>query len=174
MQAEGFDRSDLTHLSSFLVHHSGFEHNKRCLLAYVRHRMKKVEQLRWEVGRVIPLDVKQNLSTDEQEHFKKYSASLESYMKECGFDLMANLSPPKEPFVEVRVLESCGEIYTDDGAAVKLEQNTTHYLRRTDVEQLVRQGYLEQTSWVSWLLGSDELDYLSTSWFKFEGMKSFV
>ena len=33
-----------------------------------------------------------------------------------------------------------------DNTIVKLEQNTTHYLRRTDVEQLVRQGYLEQTS----------------------------
>lgn len=51
--------------------------------------------------------------------------------------------PPKDLFVEVRVLRDCGEVMTENGA-VNLEANSTHFLRRVDVEQLIRQGLLEQ------------------------------
>lgn len=55
-----------------------------------------------------------------------------------------DLKPPKDLFVEVRVLKDYGEIVTDKGT-VNLKKNTVHYLRRTDVELLIRQGVLEQT-----------------------------
>lgn len=45
--------------------------------------------------------------------------------------------------MEVRVLRDCGEIMTESGI-VNLEVNSTHFLRRVDVEQLIRQGLLEQ------------------------------
>ena len=41
-------------------------------------------------------------------------------MKDIGFDLTTNIKPPKEPFVEVRVLESCGEIFTEDGIGTQI------------------------------------------------------
>jgi len=44
-----------------------------------------------------------------------------------------DLEPPKDLFVEIRVLSDCGEIVTSDGNIVLLEQNTTHLLRRADV-----------------------------------------
>ena len=47
--------------------------------------------------------------------------------------------------MEVRVLRDCGDIITDSGSTVHLQKNTVHHLRRTDVELLIRQGYLEQT-----------------------------
>lgn len=45
--------------------------------------------------------------------------------------------------MEIRVLRDCGEVVTDTGV-VNLELNTTHYLRRADVDHLIRQGLLEQ------------------------------
>lgn len=53
------------------------------------------------------------------------------------------MQPPKDLYVEVRVLRDCGEIMTENGL-VNLEANSTHFLRRVDVEQLIRQGLLEQ------------------------------
>ena len=52
--------------------------------------------------------------------------------------------PPKDPFIEVRVLKDYGEITTDSGT-VNLQKNTVHFLRRSDVELLIRQGVLEVT-----------------------------
>ena len=45
--------------------------------------------------------------------------------------------------VEVRVLEDCGEIFTDFGV-VNLARNTTHYLRRSVIEPFIRRGAVEQ------------------------------
>jgi len=44
----------------------------------------------------------------------------------------------------VRVLNECGEIITQDGV-VNLQKNTTHFVRKTDIESLVRQGHLIYT-----------------------------
>ena len=54
-----------------------------------------------------------------------------------------DVSPPKELMIEIRVLQSCGEIFTDSGN-VNLERNSTHYLRRSDVEPFIRKGMVEQ------------------------------
>lgn len=45
--------------------------------------------------------------------------------------------------IEVRVLKDCGEIVTDSGP-VNLQQNTYHYLKRSDVEHLIQQNYVEE------------------------------
>lgn len=54
-----------------------------------------------------------------------------------------DLKPPKDLYVEVRVLRDCGEVMTESGL-VNLEAHSQHFLRRVDVEQLIRQGLLEQ------------------------------
>ena len=56
-------------------------------------------------------------------------------------DLTAAPLPPKELFVEVRVVKDCGELQTEHGM-VNLQKNSQHFLRRTDVEHLIKQGYL--------------------------------
>ena len=53
------------------------------------------------------------------------------------------MQPPKDLYIEVRVLKDCGEIFTENGP-VNLEINSTHFLRRVDVESLIRQGMLVQ------------------------------
>ena len=56
---------------------------------------------------------------------------------------LQDLQPPKDLYIEVRVVVDCGEIMTDTGS-VNLEAGTVHFLRRSDVEHLIRQGMLEQ------------------------------
>jgi hypothetical protein len=48
--------------------------------------------------------------------------------------------PPKELFIQVRVLEPCGEIMTDSGPVTLDERGSSHYLRRlviTNVEIII-------------------------------------
>ena len=49
------------------------------------------------------------------------------------------LEPPRDLFVEIRVLKGCGEIMTERGP-VTLDVGSTHYLKRTDVEHLIRRS----------------------------------
>lgn len=56
--------------------------------------------------------------------------------------LLQDLAPPKNLYIEVRVLHDCGELMTESGV-VNLEANSTHFLRRFDAEPLIRQGLLQ-------------------------------
>ncbi|RLN06062.1 hypothetical protein BBJ28_00017166 [Nothophytophthora sp. Chile5] len=75
--------------------------------------------------------------------FNAYDQLLTDYMADFELDLSADLKPPKDLYVEVRVLRDCGEVMTESGL-VNLDAHSTHFLRRVDVEQLIRQGLLEQ------------------------------
>ena len=59
-------------------------------------------------------------------------------------DLGAPLVPPKDLFVEVRVMRELGEIVTTSGAIARLTKGSQHHLKRTDVEQFITLGYLKQ------------------------------
>ena len=61
----------------------------------------------------------------------------------CGVDLFADMQPPKDLMIEVRALEDCGEIMTETGA-INLTKNSTHFVRRADVQHLIRQNMLRQ------------------------------
>jgi GINS complex subunit 1 len=57
-----------------------------------------------------------------------------------NIDLTLDLTPPKELFIEVRIKEDYGEVMLPESGVVTLQKNTTHLLRRTDVEHLIKQG----------------------------------
>lgn len=46
--------------------------------------------------------------------------------------------PPKDPYIQVRVLEDIGEVSLGDHS-VSLTKNSLHILRRTDAEQFISQ-----------------------------------
>jgi GINS complex subunit 1 len=60
--------------------------------------------------------------------------------------VVQDLVPPKHLFIEVRALENVGDIVTDNGSTINLEAGTTHNVRRSDVEHLIRRGSLEHIS----------------------------
>ncbi|CAM9640782.1 unnamed protein product, partial [Chrysoparadoxa australica] len=125
-----------------VVHHEALLRNKRCLMAYVKTRMDKISGLRWEAGSVIPADLQRSMSVQEVEYFNRYNRYLTEYQQAFGLDLTADMQPPKEMSVEVRVLEDCGEVMTDAGP-VRLKKGQTHFLRRSDADSMVRQGLLQ-------------------------------
>ncbi|KAH8303825.1 hypothetical protein KR018_008575 [Drosophila ironensis] len=127
--------------------HAALQRNKRCLLAYLYERSRRIKALRWEFGPIVPADIKQALCEPEIQFFNNYSKSLAAYMCSAGqgqgLDLTNNLRPPKSLYIEVRCLEDYGKFELEDGEVITLKKNSQHYLPRAQVESLVRQGILQ-------------------------------
>jgi len=121
--------------------HLATKRNKRCLAAYHRERLDRLATICWEVGG-IPGETKHVLSPSETEFAASYRELMAFYKAEyLDIDLGSALIPPKDVFVMVRVLKDCGEVQTESGP-VRLRKDSQHYLKRTDVEGFITQGYL--------------------------------
>ena len=117
-----------------------YHRDRRYLLSYLINRLVRIRGLRWETGVVIPEDIRQGLlSAREVDYFSEYNEILNGYCDGIDLDLTADLQPPSQLFIEVLVLEECGELLTENGL-VTLSKGTRAVLRRTDVENLIRQG----------------------------------
>ncbi|GMI08688.1 hypothetical protein TrRE_jg3244 [Triparma retinervis] len=134
------------------LHISTLHRNKRCLLAYQSHRTSKLRDLRFETS-IIPPHLKKQLSKQEIEYFKEYDTLLESYQRSLGLSLtsfvggtLGGEGAPMSNMIEIRVTKKggAGEIITDDGGTVDLKEGTTHFLKRGDVERMIRMGEVEQ------------------------------
>jgi hypothetical protein len=106
--------------------------------------MRRIEALRWEYGAVVPESWSSRMSRGEHDYLRSYGDILTDYMKAVRLDLTSDLQPPKHLYVLVRVKQALGEVALASGSFVKLTQGTTLLLRRSDVEQLVRRGALEE------------------------------
>ncbi|GLE04830.1 hypothetical protein PINS_up013809 [Pythium insidiosum] len=98
-----------------IVNHQCLLRDKRCLLAYIHARLEKIKNLRWETGTIVPAHLAPNLSQKEMQFFHSYDQLLTDYMADFEIDLTADATPPKDLYVEVRVLKDCGEIMTENG-----------------------------------------------------------
>ncbi|PVU95869.1 hypothetical protein BB561_001542 [Smittium simulii] len=92
-----------------------------------------------------------SLFSVEKDFIKDYTSIAKKYRDDVqnslvpGIDLDWTadlLKPPRDLYIEVRVVRECGEIQTETGI-VNLEKGSQHYLRRTDVENLIKLGYLQ-------------------------------
>lgn len=121
-----------------LVNHLCMRRNKRCLLAYHRVRSEKLEEMCWSGKDVLEQepqlqqDSKQgapagagiaseagnqsSLSPEEEEYFRQYGDMLSAYKGQwTDIDLTGSLEPPKDLFIDVRVMKDAGEIQTEYG-----------------------------------------------------------
>jgi GINS complex subunit 1 len=110
--------------------------NKRCLLAYHRTRTDKLEEMVWSGSEVVDLAAHQrapnegrngaelvngegnssSLSPEEEEYVRQYSDLLAAYKGQwTDIDLTGSLEPPRDLFIDVRVLKDAGEIQTEYG-----------------------------------------------------------
>ncbi|CAM1506777.1 Fc.00g064180.m01.CDS01 [Cosmosporella sp. VM-42] len=150
---------------TLLVNHLSMRRNKRCLLAYHRTRTDKLEELVWNGADVVDLSGQQvrdvagtshgastgagdsatsSLSPQEEEYVRQYSDLLAAYKGQwTDIDLTGSLEPPRDLFIDVRVLKDAGEIQTEYGA-ITLTKNSQFYVRQGDVERLIAQGYLQK------------------------------
>lgn len=120
---------------TLLVNHLSMRRNKRCLLAYHRTRTDKLEELVWNGSDVVDLSGQQvrdssaangaptageastsSLSPQEEEYVRQYSDLLAAYKGQwTDIDLTGSLEPPRDLFIDVRVLKDAGEIQTEYG-----------------------------------------------------------
>ncbi|KAL7306496.1 hypothetical protein TKK_0001195 [Trichogramma kaykai] len=134
--------------NTLLVRHYAMNRNKRCLLTYLFHRMRRLRQARWELGSIIPPEISKNLIKPEAQWFHNYNKSLATYMRtigEDGLNILNDIQPPKSLYIEVRCIQDYGRLEFD-GQSVMLKKNTYHLLPRSECESLIRQGYLEHVS----------------------------
>ncbi|RMD44464.1 hypothetical protein DV735_g639, partial [Chaetothyriales sp. CBS 134920] len=118
---------------ALLVDHLAMRRNKRCLLAYHRGRAEKN-----------PGAGESSLSPEEEEYFRQYSDLLASFKGHwTDIDLTGSLEPPRDLFIDVRVLKDAGEIQTEYGT-INLTKNSQFYVRQGDVERLIAQGFLQK------------------------------
>lgn len=120
---------------SLLVRHLCMRRNKRCLLAYHRVRSDKIEEMCWN-GSDLLEQIQQgtskrsdeeglgaadgvntsSLSPEEAEYARQYSDLLAAYKGQwTDIDLTGSLEPPRDLFIDVRVLKDAGEIQTEYG-----------------------------------------------------------
>ncbi|KAK3392986.1 DNA replication complex GINS protein PSF1 [Podospora didyma] len=146
---------------TLLVNHLSMRRNKRCLLAYHRTRADKLEELVWSGADVLDLAGQQtaggangvmgandggasSLSPQEEDYVRQYGDLLAAYKGQwTDIDLTGSLEPPRDLFIDVRVLKDAGEIQTEYGA-INLTRNSQFYVRQGDVERLISQGYLQK------------------------------
>ncbi|KAL4113895.1 hypothetical protein QTP88_017451 [Uroleucon formosanum] len=142
-------------LDAIRLRRAAIERNKRCLLTYIWTRIQRLKKMRWEIGAILPSDVRQNLSQSEIEWFNNYCKSLVSYMKTIGPDTGLNLTqdtkPLKSLYTEVRSLVDAGKLELESGEVLILRKNSQYMLSRSQAEPLIRQGVLEQfpSTWKS-------------------------
>lgn len=123
---------------TLLVNHLSMRRNKRCLLAYHRTRTDRLEELVWKGYDVVDLAGQQvrdgqtglntaqgvgasssgtsSLSPQEEDYVRQYSDLLAAYKGQwTDIDLTGSLEPPRDLFIDVRVLKDAGEIQTEYG-----------------------------------------------------------
>lgn len=127
-----FDPSaDQATACTLLVNHLSMRRNKRCLLAYHRTRTDKLEELAWAGSDVLDLAGQQpggannaalvdggasSLSPQEEDYFRQFGDLLAACKGQwTDIDLTGSLEPPRDLFIDVRVLKDAGEIQTEYG-----------------------------------------------------------
>ncbi|KAK0089495.1 hypothetical protein PV325_007058 [Microctonus aethiopoides] len=135
---------------SVQLRHAALNRNKRCLLAYVYNRMRRLRQARWEFGSILPTEISVNMLSLESQWYQAYNKSLATYMRSIGdnqgLNLTMDMMPPKSLYIEVRCLVDYGKFELDDGQVISLKKNTHHLLPRAQCEPLIRQGILEHVN----------------------------
>ena len=51
--------------------HAAIDRNKRCVLAYIADRAKRIQAMRWQFGAVLPPEIKANMNEAETQFFSK-------------------------------------------------------------------------------------------------------
>ena len=76
-------------------------------------------------------------------YVREYEELLAEYQSEYDIDLTLNTKPPTDLYIRVLVVQDVGEIVgPESGATLDLRKGDTLFLRRRDVEPLIRQGLL--------------------------------
>ncbi|KAI8644173.1 hypothetical protein BD408DRAFT_341130 [Parasitella parasitica] len=137
-----------SNMSQVMLYHLSVKRNKRVLFAYHRQRVNKLKDILWNVGlnSKYRREILASLGPNEQKFLDEYGELVNSYKQsflevDIGGPSGGGLDPPVDLFIEVRVLRDAGEINTEYGS-LNLSKGNQFYVKRTDVESLIKAGYL--------------------------------
>jgi GINS complex subunit 1 len=121
---------------------STIRRNGTFLYSYLENRLEKLRNLRWDSGSVLPENIQQLslLSYNEIDFFSRYGEILNDYNEDTDFDITLDIQPPTESLIQILVLEDCGNIITESGLSMSLTKGMRLYVRKNDVEYIIRQG----------------------------------
>ena len=127
------------------------ERNKRCLMAYQRMRSDMIDKLIWNglIGNNggSKRSSYNELSHNEQEYMGQYRNLIDEMSSESELwstiEIMGNMNPPSDIFIDIRVLKDIGEIQTEYGT-FNFVKDSQFYVRQSDVERLIQQGYVQK------------------------------
>ncbi|KAJ7750075.1 hypothetical protein DFH07DRAFT_888154 [Mycena maculata] len=138
---------------ALMIIQTAIARNKRCLLAYHNHRISFLCTLYWSLGASLPpllsaesTSIRAKLSPHEVDYLREYHASVMSFRGEFSheLDITASITqPPKDLHVLVHVVRDCGVIQTESGS-IDFRMGRRFMVRRSDIEHLIVQGYLEE------------------------------
>ncbi|KAI9474308.1 MAG: subunit of the GINS complex [Benjaminiella poitrasii] len=139
---------DPSNMSQVMLYHLAVKRNKRVLFAYQRQRISKLKDILWNVGlhSRYRRQILASLGPAEQKFLDEYGEMINTYKQsfleiDLGGPGGAGLEPPMDLFIEVRVVRDAGEINTEYGS-LNLSKGNQFYVKRTDVESLIKAGYL--------------------------------
>lgn len=124
-----------------ILFHSSILRIRRYLMSYSEYRLFRLTKTRFQLGPILPPDVKERLSSHEIEFLRKYNAVLNNYMKSIDIDVTRYILPPKGLTVRVQGIKDIGEIFTKNGI-LTIKKNNIYILKEQDAEEYVRKGYV--------------------------------
>ena len=100
-------------------------------------------------GKTLPDHINENLSQSERSYYKEYLSAIDQLNQDysvgsSSLDLTVDLTPPKELYIEVRIKKNYGAVMLPESGEVHLQRNTTHLLRRSEVDHLIKQGIVAE------------------------------
>ena len=131
---------------SILFHNASIQRQKRCLLAYHKHRMDTIQELQKQQH---PQATAMFQNAQEAEFAAEYRDLREAYVAEV-FELDA--MPPTSHMIQVRVVEDLGEVVLESGRSITFAKGSSLFLPRTDVLEFLQAGSLE-------LVDGEEIDF---------------
>ena len=142
---EGMDMRNPVDSAAPIVRMLTVLRNRDMLLCYLRTRMERIEQGRWDVAGTLPDDALELLSPNEREYDREYAKLLSEFQTSYDMDLTRDTKPPSDLYIKVLAREEVGAfIGPESGATIDpVKAGDTIFLRRGDVEPLIRQGRLE-------------------------------
>ena len=112
-----------------------------------RYRTQQIEQRRWDTTGSVIGDPRNILSEHEKTYEFEYNKLLAQYQAEFNLDLSRDLEPPQDLMIKVYVPEDVGQfIGPESGANLDLRAGDEVFLRRGDVEALLRQGLVQHVA----------------------------
>lgn len=128
------------HEAKFVALKQMIERNKRILLAYHNSRLDTIAGYSSALG-CLPPKILEAMTAIEADFEALYRDNLRRYDARFDgvIDLVQMADPPRDLYVQIRVNQDCGVIQTEWGR-LHLGANSFHYLRRSDVKNLIDQG----------------------------------